>query len=173
MQRSRLSSIATLKQGMRETSSVYGLEPSSYVNSGVLTLRPKLLNEDLLSSFVAFSNSNPGLVHPDQDFLNYHFRGKINALSEKFNFQTGIFEYRLVQPLAFYHGKILHYVGRCKPLNGTLSPATLPFSSHTYKTPELAKFSRTDMSCVVPFPHHGDRVTLYPAVRARPRPGAG
>ena len=142
------------------------IDQTLYVNSGVLALRPNLLTDDLVRSFVAFSDSNPQLIHPDQDFLNYYFKDRIHFLDERFNYQTTIFQYRLVRPLAFYHGKILHYVGQVKPLKGkfspVLAPGILPFWLHAYETPELGQHLSGTMSYALPL--SPTRVGLYPAV---------
>jgi lipopolysaccharide biosynthesis glycosyltransferase len=115
-----------------------GLDPASYVNSGVLALRPKLLTEDLLESFLAFSLSNPNAIHPDQDFLNSHFNGRIHVLNEKFNYPVSVYQQSMIQPLPHYWDKILHYSGSIKPLDGFIATGIIPFWVHAQRVPEAA-----------------------------------
>jgi lipopolysaccharide biosynthesis glycosyltransferase/predicted O-methyltransferase YrrM len=116
-----------------------GLDPRAYFNSGVLVLRPGLLQQDLLEAFAQFSAANPTSIHPDQDFLNTRFAGQVGVLDERFNFQVGLHEQRLLRPLSEYAGKILHYAGKIKPLQGNLAPGLLPFWIHAQAVPELTQ----------------------------------
>lgn len=114
-----------------------GLDKDGYINSGVLGIRPGLIGDDLLEAFAEFSARNPVLRHPDQDFLNSHFLGRIHHLDERFNYLVGTFEERAVHPLRSYAGKLIHYAAKVKPMNGLLSPGMLPFWVHAYRVPEL------------------------------------
>ena len=112
-----------------------GLDADAYVNSGVLVLRPPLLKEDLLEAFSAFSEANPEAIHPDQDFLNAHFQGRIHVLDERFHCHVGVSQESLFRPLRDYGGKILHYSGKIKPLNGDIAPGLVPFWVHAHRAP--------------------------------------
>ncbi|MBS0334477.1 MAG: hypothetical protein JSS35_17040 [Proteobacteria bacterium] len=114
-----------------------GLDPDRYFNSGVLALRPPLIPSDLLAEFAGFARANPGVVHPDQDFLNSRFRGLVHALPERFNTLIGLEDRRLVQPLPFYANRVLHYAGGLKPLSGAVAPAFIPFFAHAIAAPEI------------------------------------
>jgi lipopolysaccharide biosynthesis glycosyltransferase len=114
-----------------------GLDPASYFNSGVLGLRPKLLPRDLPEAFTAFSDGHPMALHPDQDFLNLRFAGRVHFLDGRFNCQAGAFQGSLLQPLGFYDGRIVHYSGGVKPLDGALAPGLIPFWAHARRVPEL------------------------------------
>jgi lipopolysaccharide biosynthesis glycosyltransferase/predicted O-methyltransferase YrrM len=116
-----------------------GLDPATYFNSGVLALRPQLLGGDLLEAFVAFSEANPTAIHPDQDFLNSRFQGRIDLLDEKFNYQLGVHEQSIFKPLTDYRGKILHYAGKIKPLDGSIAPGLIPFWVHAHAVPEITQ----------------------------------
>jgi len=116
-----------------------GLDPANYVNSGVLALRPKLLTGDLLETFLAFSTSTPGAIHPDQDFLNAHFEGRIHFLNEKFNYPVSVYQQSMIQPLPHYRDKILHYSGSIKPLDGFIATGIIPFWVHAQRVPEAAE----------------------------------
>ena len=115
------------------------LDPARYINAGVLVLRPTLIEDDLLGAFVGFSDANPTAIHPDQDFLNVHFQGRITYVPEIFNYQVCQYERRFLQPLGHYQGKLLHYAGKIKPLDGALAPGLIPFWAHAQFVEELAQ----------------------------------
>ncbi len=114
-----------------------GVSSDDYMNSGVLVLHPRLIQEDLLTEFMAFTQLQPDAIHPDQDFLNVHFKGKFTKLPEKFNHQVCLFNRSLFQPLSSYQDKILHYAGKIKPLDGNLAPGMLPFWMYAHATPAI------------------------------------
>jgi len=118
-----------------------GLQAQRYVNSGVLVLRPPLIREDLLAAFAQFNQAHPQAIHPDQDFLNLHFGDRWSRLDARFNTQLGLFERSLFRPLSHYQGKILHYAGKLKPLDGNLAPGMLPFWLYTHATPEIGQLN--------------------------------
>lgn len=135
------------------------LPATEYFNSGVLALRPGLIPEDLPGEFVQFHRRHGATMHPDQDFLNVYFRGAIHALEERFNYQACLFDRRLLQPLASYGGKIVHYTGRTKPLEGFLATGFLPFWTHAARVPEAAEvFGRHPVRYVHPDAEHPHRV---------------
>lgn len=113
-----------------------GVAPALYFNSGVLSLRPRLLPRDLPDQFARFLNTRRALAHPDQDFLNCHFNQKAQLLDEKFNTIIGFAARRLVQPLSFYWDRIIHFTS-LKPLFGAISPAFIPFFAHAHLVPEI------------------------------------
>jgi lipopolysaccharide biosynthesis glycosyltransferase len=121
----------------REVLAEMGLDPAGYINSGVLVIRPALIEEDLVAECLAFSQAQPNAVHADQDFLNHHFAGRIGALPERFNTHVGLFDEGLIQPLSAFQGRILHYSGMVKPLDGPVSTGLIPFLAHAYLTPEV------------------------------------
>jgi len=105
----------------------FGIEAGQYVNSGVLAMRPHLMPKNLFSQFLDFMKKVGRCPHPDQDFLNYIFKNKIHYLEARFNFQACPMQGSLLFPLAEYDNKIVHYVGKVKPLHGGLSVGMLPF----------------------------------------------
>lgn len=115
------------------------LDPARYFNSGVLALRPGLIADDLVQGFIAFSDAHPNAIHPDQDFLNVRFAAAAHLLDPRFNAQLSHYGRALLQPLAHYDRKILHYAGKIKPLDGSLAPGLIPFWAHAYLVPELTQ----------------------------------
>lgn len=115
-----------------------GLDADAYFNSGVLALRPALLPENLLERFITFVADNPTAIHPDQDFLNSHFKNNAYLLEDRFNFQLSLYKQSLLQNLEHYRGKILHYAGKIKPLDGYLSTGLIPFFVHAHRVPEIS-----------------------------------
>lgn len=122
------------------------LDPATYVNSGVLAIRPALISEDLVEAFLAFTRAYPQAAHPDQDFLNRHFKGRIALVDTRFNLQLVGFDKELLRPLTAYRGAILHYSGKIKPLDGVMSPALVPFWAHAHRTPEILDGQLYDVS---------------------------
>ena len=143
-----------------------GLPAQNYMNSGVLVLRPPLVREDLLAAFVAFIQTHPSAIHPDQDFLNLHFGSRWAQLAARFNTQLGLFGRSLFQPLSHYQGKILHYAGKLKPLDGNLAPGMLPFWMYTHATPEAAQTDPT-MRYLNPIQGRAHAIHREPAGQAR------
>jgi lipopolysaccharide biosynthesis glycosyltransferase len=101
-----------------------------YFNSGVMVLKPKLITDDLYQEFFDFMNLIKVSLHPDQEFLNYKFQNMYHELNEKWNYQVTVYDNRHFQNLNCYTGKIIHYTGKIKPLDGVLSPGFLIF--HQY-----------------------------------------
>lgn len=148
-----------------------GLDPQRYFNSGVLALRPRLIGADLLAEFADFAGANPGVVHPDQDFLNARFKDAVHALPERFNSIIGLEDRRLVQPLAFYANRVLHYAGGLKPLSGAVSPAFIPFFAHAIAAPEIYCGTSYEANRYV-FPYSG-RTDATRSKRIDTDPGPG
>jgi lipopolysaccharide biosynthesis glycosyltransferase len=115
-----------------------GLLSEQYFNSGVMLWRPKLIEEDLIEAFDQFIAHFPDTLHPDQDFLNRHFGARAGVLDARFNTQAGLLQASLLQPVAHYQGKIVHFAGKLKPMDGSLSPGVLPFWMHAAWVPEVA-----------------------------------
>jgi lipopolysaccharide biosynthesis glycosyltransferase/predicted O-methyltransferase YrrM len=126
-----------LPERHREVLAELGLDGASYFNSGVLVFRPRLIEEDLVEACLAYSDAFPAALHADQDFLNHHFAGRFAILDPRFNFQMGAVDQEVVRPLEEYAGKILHYAGMVKPLEGRIGPGLIPFLAHTYLVPEI------------------------------------
>ena len=138
-----------------------GLDPENYFNSGVLVMRPKLLPQDLIARFIAFVKKNPVLSHPDQDFLNVEFKGLWKPLDSKFNHQACAFDRSLFQPISSYQGKVIHYAGKLKPLQGALAPGFLPFWMYAKDIPEAAQvFDQQPLSILEPDPDRRDGVLI-------------
>ena len=114
------------------------LDPLLYINSGVLLMRPALIEDSLTEAFVSFIQDNPTATHPDQDFLNSYFKDKIGIASERFNYQVNVYEHRFLMPLANYQGKMLHYAGKLKPLDGLIAPGLIPFWTYTQFVEEIS-----------------------------------
>jgi lipopolysaccharide biosynthesis glycosyltransferase len=113
------------------------LNAASYINSGVLIFRPNLIEVDLMEKFQEFADRFGSASHPDQDFINYEFKGKIEIIDKKFNYFIGVHDRALIKPLSYYDDKILHYAGKIKPLDGVMAPGFIPFWRHTALVPEL------------------------------------
>jgi lipopolysaccharide biosynthesis glycosyltransferase len=141
------------------------LEPSKYINSGVLLIRPKLIKQDLLGALEAFEERFGRSAHRDQDFINYHFRNEIIFLEDRFNFQLSSHRRTMFLPLDQYAGKILHYAGKVKPLDMRLAPGILPFWQYTTDIPEIFK-CHAHSSFTYLYPIDGDdrRVTAKAVV---------
>lgn len=138
------------------------LRPERYINSGVLLMRPSLIQTDLLEAFSAFYQDHPDALHPDQDFLNRYFEGSMGELPSKFNYQVGIFEQTLFQALSDYSGKIVHFAGKLKPLDGNLAPGMLVFWMYTNLVPEITQLS-SPMRYVRPIKDRPNAIVREPA----------
>jgi lipopolysaccharide biosynthesis glycosyltransferase/predicted O-methyltransferase YrrM len=121
----------------REVLAELGLDAASYFNSGVLVFRPALIEEDLVEACLAYSEAYPGAIHADQDFLNHHFAGRFAKLDPRFNHIVGIIDQEIVRPLGEFAGKILHFAGQVKPLDGRIGPGVIPFLAHAFLVPEI------------------------------------
>jgi lipopolysaccharide biosynthesis glycosyltransferase len=146
-------------QRHRDQLSDLGLDSSNYFNSGVLVMRPKLLPDDLIERFQAFCKQHPVQSHPDQDFLNLQFKDQWKSLDSRFNYQACTFDNTLFQPISSYFGKVIHYAGKVKPLQGSLAPAFIPFWMHAAGLPKLAEvFDQAALSYLEPEGNTTDRV---------------
>ena len=114
-------------QAHRELLAELSLDASSYFNSGVLVMRPKKMDPNLMDIFISFYKNNPVLGHPDQDFLNFQFKDNWSKLDAKFNHQACAFDRSLFKPISSDWGKVIHYAGKVKPLQGFIAPAFIPF----------------------------------------------
>lgn len=148
-------------QKHREQLAALGLDPSNYFNSGVLVMRPKELPDDLIARFMAFAKKNRVMSHPDQDFLNVQFKGLWKPIDGKFNHQACAFDRSLFQPISSYAGKVIHYAGKVKPLQGALAPAFLPFWMYAHSIPDAAAvFDLQPTSLLEPDPNNPDGVLM-------------
>lgn len=148
-------------QKHRDQLAAFGLDSSEYFNSGVLVMRPKALPDDLIARFMAFVKKHRVMSHPDQDFLNVQFKGLWKPLDGKFNHQACAFDRSLFQPIASYSGKVIHYAGKVKPLQGALAPAFVPFWMYAQSIPEAAAvFDLQPTSVLEPDPNNQDGVLM-------------
>lgn len=139
-----------------------GLSAQRYVNTGVLALRPPMIQDDLLDAFVAFEAKFGRTIHPDQDFLNYHFANRIGLLHSRFNSQVGPQAGSLFWSTKAYRHKMLHYVGEVKPMHGRLAPGTLWFWRYTAFVPELEDLLDTQQfTYLYPNPSQLDSVLAH------------
>ena len=65
-----------------------GLKAEDYFNSGVILMDPSKLNAEEVGNALArfVSHFGDNIKSPDQDFLAFHYKGKITQLSANFNF---------------------------------------------------------------------------------------
>jgi hypothetical protein len=119
------------------------------------------LPDDLIARFMAFAKEHRVMSHPDQDFLNVQFKGLWKPLDGKFNHQACAFDRSLFQPIASYSGKVIHYAGKVKPLQGALAPAFVPFWMYAQSIPEAAAvFDLQPTSVLEPDPNNQDGVLI-------------
>lgn len=148
-------------QKHRDQLAALGLDPSQYFNSGVLVMRPKELPHDLINQFQSFAKQHPVVSHPDQDFLNIMFKGKWKPLEQRFNHQACAFDRSLFQPISSYQGKVIHYAGKVKPLQGALAPGFIPFWMYAHAIPDAAQvFDRHPISILEPDPVKNDALLI-------------
>lgn len=135
------------------------IDTENYFNSGVLLMRPKQIEQNLVKNFIEFLKKNPVLRHPDQDFLNFEFKDVWGRLNPKFNQQACALGRSLFMPIESYHGKVIHYVGKLKPLQGLLAPGYLPFWMYAAGIEKVAKvFDATPIAVLEPDPKLPDTV---------------
>lgn len=148
-------------QKHREQLAALGLDSSNYFNSGVLVMRPKELPVDLIARFITFAKQQNVMSHPDQDFLNVEFKGLWKPINGKFNHQACAFDHSLFQPISSYAGKVIHYAGKVKPLQGALAPAFVPFWMYAHSIPDVAVvFDLQPTSVIEPDPDNRDGVLI-------------
>lgn len=126
----------------RELESI-GVAANEYINSGVLGIRPKLIDVDLLAALQRFAHEHPDAQHHDQDVLNVLFRHQIFMLTERFNFQVNLTQGRCFEDLGYYANQVLHFSGKAKPLSGTISPADVFFWRYTHHVPNIHRFVKS------------------------------
>ena len=115
------------------------LDPHRYFNSGVLGFfmgARHSSDNHLLPDFFQWYRNVGRCHHPDQDFLNLRFRDRWLEVDERYNFHVSIYGRRMFLPLHQYAGKVLHYAGKAKPMNGYLAPGCVPFWSYASLVPE-------------------------------------
>ena len=136
-----------------------GLCHEKYFNSGVLVLRPPLMENNLIDKFAKFCQQNPVLSHPDQDFLNVEFKDKWGSLEGKYNEQIGVWSSALFRSVSDYERKVIHYAGKLKPLMGYLAPGFLPFWMYASGIPQAANvFDAQTCTMLEPDPNDIDQL---------------
>jgi lipopolysaccharide biosynthesis glycosyltransferase len=136
-----------------------GLSHEAYFNSGVLVIRPNLIEENLIENFIKFCRINPILSHPDQDFLNVAFKNNWGKLDCKYNSQIGVWNSGLFKSISYYEGKVIHYAGRLKPLMGFMAPGFLPYWMYAHGIKQAAKvFDSQPLTMLEPDPDHIDQL---------------
>lgn len=109
-----------------------------YVNSGVLLMNLGRLGKvDLLSEFFDWYWRIGSCQNLDQDFINVRYDGQIGELDERFNYLAVVEERRYFQAPQFYWGRVVHYAGKLKPLDGNIGVGMLPFFAYTALVPEV------------------------------------
>jgi len=126
----------------------------TYYNSGVLLCNLQKWREDhVLDTFMTFFRENADkLLFPDQDVLNYCFRGNILTLPFRYNFSTNLPyfpydsvkkiqpEYCRISPVEYQrdlkHPVIIHYLGDERPwFRGNFNICRHLFEKYKKKTP--------------------------------------
>ncbi|MEY3572519.1 MAG: hypothetical protein RJA77_434 [Pseudomonadota bacterium] len=109
-----------------------------YKNSGVLIFNIKKLGAvDLFSEFINWYWQVGTCQNLDQDFLNVRYDGQIGDLPLEYNYLAVVEERRYFQKPSFYWGKVIHYAGKLKPLDGNIGVAMLPFFAYSGLVPEV------------------------------------
>ena len=148
-----------MSQKHRDHLASINLDTTNYFNSGVLLMRPKQIENNLITKFMEFIKKNLVLSHPDQDFLNFEFKDVWGRLNPKFNYQTCAIGGGLFKPIESYHGKVIHYVGKLKPLQGYMAPGYMPFWMYSAGIEKAAKvFDSAQLSVLEPDPKNPDAV---------------
>ena len=135
----------TCDSSQRQELKMLGLQDNEYFNSGLLAMRPKRIEVDLIEALGNFIAQYPDAHHIDQDLLNVTFRNRIHWLPAEFNHQVNLTMGRCFETPDSYENKILHYTGKAKPLGGTLSPADIFFWRYTHEIPRITRFMKTPM----------------------------
>jgi hypothetical protein len=143
------------------------LDMENYFNSGVLVMQPKKIERNLIASFTLFLKKNPVLSHPDQDFLNFEFKDVWGKLDGKYNHQVCVMERSLFKPIESYQGKVIHYVGKLKPLQGGTAPGFMPFWMYATGIEKAAQvFDAAPLSILEPDPNNVD-IVIVRKIKAR------
>lgn len=112
-----------------------GIDPSSYVNAGVLLFNIEELNKfNIYERFIQLSKKN--FLAGDQDILNVACHGKIKLIDKAFNFMTKYIntEGYCIQD---HEINIIHYADKIKPWNDKNSP----YASYFWKIAMNSPFS--------------------------------
>ena len=154
-----LDTYISVQRKQQDHLALINIDAASYFNSGVLLMRPKQIEQNLVIKFIEFLKKNPVLRHPDQDFLNFEFKDNWGRLNPKFNHQACALGHSLFKPIESYHGKVIHYVGKLKPLQGCMAPGYLPFWMYATGIEKVAKvFDAAPISVLEPDTKRPDTV---------------
>lgn len=154
-----LDTYISVQRKQQDHLALINIDAASYFNSGVLLMRPKQIEQNLVIKFIEFLKKNPVLRHPDQDFLNFEFKDNWGRLNPKFNHQACALGHSLFKPIESYHGKVIHYVGKLKPLQGCMAPGYLPFWMYATGIEKVAKvFDAVPISVLEPDTKRPDTV---------------
>lgn len=135
----------TSQKSGRQELKMLGIPASHYFNSGLLGLRPKRIDLDLIEALQHFMQRFPDALHIDQDLLNQTFAQRVHWLPKHFNYQVNLTQGRYFEPLKSFDQKILHYTGKAKPLSGTFAPPDVLFWRYTHEVPQIHRFIQAPM----------------------------
>ena len=138
--------------------------PYNYFNSGVLLLDCDKItaNKILFSRLLDISavSTLPGILYPDQDYLNWLFKGKVHFLNPSWNSLYGMNgrAYRVakeVLPTSLIHDieppKILHFTGHRKPWH-SMKISDFTKISFLRKLPRILEWRRNCYRIIGSFP---------------------
>lgn len=118
-------------------SCVVKIEPTEYVNSGVLVMYThKFLNENIKEKCMEVLKTNDVFLCPDQDVINIVLKGKIKFIDESWNFQWANLKFTNYDKYNHKHN-IIHYTSGVKPwkMNGVGDSLAEYFWKYARKTP--------------------------------------
>lgn len=162
----------TSSTSQRQELDMLGLAEAAYFNAGVLGLRPQGMDMDLIEALGSFIRQYPDAQHIDQDLLNVTFRDRVHWLPAKFNRQVNLSMGRCFEDLKTFENKVLHYTGKTKPLNGTLSPADIFFWRYTHEVPHIVQFMKTPTRYLQQIYNRPSSAVLLPLKQRAPKANA-
>lgn len=116
---------------------VVEIEPTSYVNSGVLVIYTrKFLNQNIKEKCMDVLKNNKLFLCPDQDVINIVLEGKIKFIDETWNFQWANMQYTNYDKYNNKHN-IIHFTSGIKPwkMNGVNNSLAEYFWKYARQTP--------------------------------------
>lgn len=127
-----VAGVKALSYHHKRTQDRLKIDPSNYINAGVLLLNnKKIISKKIYERF--FSLLGRGYSSQDQDIINVAFNGKIRILDKRFNFMT---KYVRTQELQEYQEiDILHFADKVKPWNDITAIYADFFWKYAKKTP--------------------------------------
>lgn len=127
-----VAGVKALSYHHKRTQDRLKIDPSNYINAGVLLLNnKKIISKKIHERFLSLLRY--GYSSQDQDIINVAFNGRILALDKRFNFMT---KYAKAQGLHKHHEiDILHFADKIKPWNDTTSIYADFFWKYAKKTP--------------------------------------